>query len=238
MRTATTAPAAIAYTRVSTDEQTASGLGLDAQRAAIATAAARLGLEIRETFSDEGISGSAGIEKRPGLLAAVESLRAGDVLLVAKRDRIARDCLLAAWVEKEAARIGARIVSAAGEGSESDDPTAVLMRRIVDAFAEYERRVIAARTTAALARKKAAGKVAGTAPFGFSADADGTLVPVPAELDALARMADLRESGLSFRAVAATLTAEGFRNRRGSAWNAASIRSILRTRDGRAEVAA
>jgi DNA invertase Pin-like site-specific DNA recombinase len=53
---------------------------------------------------------------------ALNALRRGDVLIVAKRDRIARDAFVSVLIEREAAKKGARIVSAAGEGTDSDDP--------------------------------------------------------------------------------------------------------------------
>jgi DNA invertase Pin-like site-specific DNA recombinase len=73
----------------------------------------------------------------------------------AKRDRLARDSFLAVLIEREATRAGARIVSAAGEGTDTDDPAAVFTRRILDAVAELERALTAARTRAALRAKRA-----------------------------------------------------------------------------------
>ena len=64
-----------------------------------------------------------------------------------------------------------------GEGTEGDEPTNVLMRRIVDAFAEYERLIIAARTRAALQAKIRRGHRCGKVRFGYDLAADGkTLV--------------------------------------------------------------
>lgn len=59
------------------------------------------------------------------------------MLIVAKRDRLGRDPMVVAMIESAVKRKGARIVSAAGEGTDSDSPTDILMRRMVDAFAEY-----------------------------------------------------------------------------------------------------
>ena len=154
--------AIIAYIRVSTDEQARSGLGLDAQLDAITKA---VGI-VQSVYRDEGYSGSN--PKRPALHQALNALDKGDILAVAKRDRLSRDMMLALWIEKEAKRRGASIVSAAGEGTESEEPTAVLMRRIVDAFAEYEKNIIGARTAAALEQKRERGeKTGGNVPFGY-----------------------------------------------------------------------
>ena len=81
----------IAYLRVSTDQQADSGAGLDAQLDACSAHAKRRGLEIHQVFRDEGISGAAKLDERPGLMDAISSLKKGDILLVAKRDRLARD---------------------------------------------------------------------------------------------------------------------------------------------------
>jgi DNA invertase Pin-like site-specific DNA recombinase len=120
----------------------------------------------------------------------------GDVLIVAKRDRIARDSFLSVLIEREAAKKGARIVSAAGEGTETDDPAAIFTRRILDAVAELERALTAARTRAALRAKRARGERAGTEPYGFRVNGDGrTLHPHAAEQQMLTLMQECRAAG-------------------------------------------
>jgi DNA invertase Pin-like site-specific DNA recombinase len=159
---------AVAYLRVSTEQQAESGLGLEAQRVSVTAAAARLGLTLVETCVDAGTSGSLAMEDRPVLLEAIARLKRGDVLLVAKRDRLGRDVIAVALIERLIAKRGARFVSAAGEGTDSTDPSGLLMRRLIDSFAEYERLMIATRTRAALAAKPRRGEwVSGVIPFGY-----------------------------------------------------------------------
>jgi DNA invertase Pin-like site-specific DNA recombinase len=165
-----------AYLRVSTGEQAESGAGLKAQEDACQRWATRGGAGLAGEYRDEGVSGTAPLEARQGLLAALGKLKAGDVLLVAKRDRLARDPIVLAMIEAAVARRKARIVSAAGEGTEGDGPSDVLMRRIVDAFAEYERLVIRARTKAALVAKKARRERTGSSsPFPKSSKPSSSL---------------------------------------------------------------
>src|SRR5688500_7351522 len=102
--TAKTSGEAIGYLRVSTDEQRDSGLGLEAQRTAIEAAATRQGLRIRATFDDAGLSGALPLATRPGLLQALNVLQRGDVLIVAKRDRLGRDVIGVATFEAAAAK--------------------------------------------------------------------------------------------------------------------------------------
>lgn len=227
---ATRAVRAIGYRRVSTAEQAGSGLGLDAQQDAIAGAAQRLELALAETFTDAGLSGGLPLEQRPGLLAAIDGLRRGDVLIVAKRDRLGRDVLNVAMLERLTERKGARIVSAAGEGTDTNDPTSRLMRQIVDCFAEYERAIIRARTRAALAVKKARGERVGGIPFGYQLAAGGRLLEAhPEEQRALAVIRELQAAGYTYTAIAHELNRQGFRSRTGGLWVRQSAHQLGRT---------
>jgi site-specific DNA recombinase len=216
----------LGYVRVSSAEQASSGLGLEAQRAALASYMAKLGAAIVAVFEDAGLSGGLSIEERPGLLAAVNALKKGDVLLVAKRDRLGRDVVAVALIERMVARKGARIVSTAGEGTETEDPTALLMRRIIDSFAEYERLLIGARTKAALAAKRARGERAGNVPFGFSANADGKLVDAPSERAVIAEVQRLRADGRTLRQVVRELRSQGVVGRTGRPLGLAQVHGL------------
>jgi DNA invertase Pin-like site-specific DNA recombinase len=194
---------AVAYLRVSTNEQSESGLGLDAQRAAVLAECERTGTTLDAVFTDEGVSGGAELEDCPALVSALDALDDDAVLVVAKRDRLGRDVYRLALIERMAERAGARIVSADGTGN-GDDPAALLMRRMVDAFAEYERALIRSRTSAALRAKVARGERLGRPRYGWRVE-DGELVPVEAEQAVVRQVADLRAQGLSQRAIAAAL---------------------------------
>lgn len=210
---------AYGYLRVSTDAQADSGLGLEAQRSAITAAAARLGLDLGDVFTDAGLSGALELEDRPGLFAAVNALKRGDTLLVAKRDRLGRDVVAVAMLERLTARKGARIISAAGEGTEGTDAASMLQRRILDAFGEYERLIIGQRTKAALKAKRDRGERAGNIPFGYSLNADGRTLDANAdEQHVIGLLRELKAAGYTLRQVADELNRQGFTTRRGTAW--------------------
>lgn len=215
------------YVRVSTGQQAESGLGLEAQRAAIADAARRLGVEVGGIFADEGVSGGLALADRPALLDALASLRRGDLLLVGRRDRLGRDVINVALVEREVARRGARVLSAAGEGSELDGPTGPLVRTILDAVAEFEKAQIALRTRAALRAKRARNERAGTIPFGFALGLDGKLVDDPREREVLDLIQRLRRRGHSYAKIAATLRKKCVPNRGRGLWRAPRVRALL-----------
>lgn len=215
---------AVAYLRASTDRQ---DLSPGAQRAAIERWAAGAGVVIVAWHEDLGVSGGTALEDRPGLLAALDGLdaaRAG-TLVVAKRDRLARDVLTAALVERLCERKGARVVAADGVAN-GDGPEAALMRSLLDAFAQYERALIRARTRAALAVKKARGERTGGVPLGSSVGADGRLSADRAEAAAVARARALRAEGRSLREIAAALDAEGHQPR-GKRWHVQTLARVV-----------
>jgi DNA invertase Pin-like site-specific DNA recombinase len=224
------APHAVGYLRVSTYRQADSGLGLEAQQSSVTACAVRLGIPLAAVLTDAGTSGSLTIEDRPVLLDAVASLKRGDVVIVAKRDRLGRDVIAVAMIERLIARRGAKIVSAAGEGTDADshDPAAMLMRRLIDSFAEYERALIASRTRAALAAKRRRGeRISGLAPYG-SAFADGRVQPCAAEQSIITLMQARRAAGDSLAAIADCANRAGFRTRTGSPWRREYVHAILR----------
>jgi DNA invertase Pin-like site-specific DNA recombinase len=217
----------INYLRCSTEDQANSQNGINAQSDASVRWSKIQGEEISKTFSDEGISGATGIEKRPGLMAAINELSHGDILLVAKRDRLGRDPLVLAMIEATINRAGAKIISAAGEGTENDDPSSILMRRMVDAFSEYERLIIKARTKSALAAKKARGERTGGIPYGFTLAENGiTLIENKKEQDVLSLIRKLRSKGLSFRKIGTELEKRGISTKKGGKWQAMTIKQL------------
>ena len=230
-------PRAVIYTRVSTQEQAESGAGLRAQEDAARRHAERAGLEVLGPFADEGVSGVTPLDRRPALIEALAHFAPGDVLLVSKRDRLGRDPIVVAMIEAAIAKRGGRIASAAGEGTDGDDPSAILMRRIIDAFAEHERLILKARTRAALLAKKQRGQRTGSIPYGFDLADDGArsatgqplaLVPNPAEQATIRLIGDLHRDGWPLRRIAAELDRRGIPTKRGGrSWSTGSLARIL-----------
>src|SRR5580700_9317355 len=136
----------------------------------------------------------------------------------------ARPWLLTASIEHAAAEAGAVVRSSAGEGNGST-PADEFMRGVIDSASRYERALIRARTTAALAVIRARGqKTGGSVPYGYSLAADGrTLVAVESEQATIARARALAAEGHSLRAVAIQLAAEGHVSRKGVPFFAAQV---------------
>jgi len=216
---------AIGYLRVSTEDQ---NLGPEAQRSALERWAAANGAELVAVFEDHGVSGGAPFDKRPGLVAALDSLatKGAGLLLVAKRDRLARDAVAAATIDMLAERNGAKVRTADGVGN-GDTPEDKLLRSLLDAFAEYERQVIRARTRAVLALKKQRGERIGDVPFGFRLGEDRIhLEPEPEEQKTLRRIHRLRQRGYTLKKLADRLNREGV-PARGARWHLTTVHRVL-----------
>jgi len=203
---------AVGYIRASTDDQE---LTLEAQDDAILEWCKKNNLTLVGNFLDHGISGGAQIADRPGLLKALGACSDPNVttLVAAKRDRFARDVVIAAQIETIAAKYDV-VVRTADGASDGDSATAAFMKTITDAVSQYERAKIRERTREALAVKKQRGECVGHIPYGFERNGK-TLVPNKAEQYNLNRIKYLRERGYSASTVSEILAADGRFNRNG-----------------------
>lgn len=203
----------IGYYRVSTTEQGESGLGLEAQEAAVRSYAALRGdeiiLEAREVASGADT-------RREVLTTALETLKSGaaDGLIVAKVDRLTRSLLQFAELVEAAKRQGWKIAVVDG-GFDMATPTGKAMAGMLAVFAELERDMISQRTRDALQakRERNGGKLKGNKP---------SVDPVVVE-----RIRELRRVGLTYRAIAGDLERHEIPTAQGGRWRPGTVRYIL-----------
>jgi len=179
---------AVIYARISRD------VGQDSlmtQEQQCRSYAEKTDLEVVGVYTDVG-SGSD--PNRPNLWEAIWAMEPGMVLLAARLDRISRSVYLSAHVEDRLTRAGCRIISASGEGTWADSDSAedTLVRQILFAMAEYERKIIAARCSAAQIAFMRTGRIRNSSPpFGYIESEDHRMVVEPdamATIRAIARM--------------------------------------------------
>jgi DNA invertase Pin-like site-specific DNA recombinase len=215
----------ISYIRVSTDRQGKSGLGIEAQRAAIARFVEAEGLTLATEYVEvETGKGADALERRPVLREALAQARkAKGAVVVAKLDRLSRDV---AFVSGLMAQRVPFIVTELGADC---DP---FMLHIYAALAEKERALISDRTRVALAAKKAAGATLGNRTNLAEAQAQGSAANRKTA-DAFAAnilpvVRQLRAAGVTtVRAIAQALNARGIRTARGGAWHHSTVRNLL-----------
>jgi DNA invertase Pin-like site-specific DNA recombinase len=204
--------AAVGYVRVSTDEQTESGLGLAKQRSVIEAEAAARGWKLSEVIADEGLSGKQ-VQNRPGLVRCLRMLEAGEasVLIVHKLDRLARSVGDFAGLVRLAEKQGWAIFIS-DLAIDMTTPTGGLMANISASVAEWERKIISQRTKDALAVKKAQGVKLGK--------------PRQLSPEVAQRIQAERQAGRTLQAIANGLNDESIRTPSGKIWSPALVRKI------------
>jgi DNA invertase Pin-like site-specific DNA recombinase len=207
---------AVAYARVSTASQGRSGLGLEAQQAALARFADAEGYVLADTFTEvEAGKGADAFDRRPQLAAALAAARKLKVpIIVAKLDRLSRDVhFISGLMTHRTPFIVAEL------GADADP----FMLHLYAALAEKERRLISQRTKDALAAKKAQGVKLG----GLNAKGIANRDEAKARAEALRPiLAEL--NGLSARAIAAELNKRNAPTPNGGPWHSMSVIRVQR----------
>lgn len=216
---------AVAYVRVSTSAQGRSGLGIEAQRDAIARFAAAEGYALAaEHIEVETGKGADALDRRPELARALATARKAKApVIVAKLDRLSRDVAFVSGLMAQ------RVPFIVAELGADADP---FMLHLFAALAEKERNLIAERTRAALAAKKAQGAKLGNRtnlPAAQAAGASANRAAADAfAANVLPVVRQIQAAGITSRAaIAEALNARGIRTARGGAWYASTVGNLL-----------
>lgn len=220
-------PIAVGYIRVSTETQATEGVSLEAQRAKIAAWCEVNGFTLAAVHVDAGLSGGRA-DNRPELQAALAAAcKAKAALVVYSLSRLARSTADTLAISNRLDKAGADLVSLS-ERIDSTSAAGKMIFRMLAVLSEFEKDLIAERTTAALSHKKSKGERTGSVPFGFTLAGDGIqLIPDDAEQAVLVTIRQLRAAGESMRAIAAELNRQGVATKNGKPWVHSTIQRIL-----------
>jgi len=214
----------VTYLRVSTGSQGRSGLGLEAQRAALAAFTEDQDFEIiAEHLEIETGKGSDALSRRPQLAAALATARRHRCsIAVAKLDRLSRD------VHFISGLMAHRVPFLVAELGPDVDP---FVLHLFAALAEKERALISARTRAALKAAKARGVQLGGPRLAVARKQAVKVLRDTADRHAanvLPVIREVRKAGATtLREIAAALNARGISTARGGQWHATSIKNVL-----------
>lgn len=218
------------YLRVSTDRQAENGLGLAQQEKSIRAFLRQQRVRPVRFFEDRGVSGA--VEDRPALGELLAALGKGDIVVVARLDRLARDLLTQEFLLRDIRQRGADLISCSPAetdylADDPHDPTRKLIRQVLGAVSEFERALIRLRLQRGRAVKAERGGFAyGSPPYGFRAEG-GELVAIPGEQHAVRFAVGLRREGHSLRSIADALSEAGFPSKRGKSWHPATVARLL-----------
>jgi DNA invertase Pin-like site-specific DNA recombinase len=198
--------------RVSTDSQAASGHGLAAQRATITAEADRRGWQDVAWYVDGGYSGKD--LDRPAMADLLSVIRRGDVLVIAKLDRLSRSLSDFAALMERAQRQRWNVI-ALDLGIDLSTPNGEFMASVLAAMARWEQRIIGQRTKEGMAAARAKGVL------------PGRRSALPPEVQA--RLLALREQGLTLTVIANRLNADGVETATGVRWTTSAVYSSTRS---------
>lgn len=207
---------------------------------------AEAGYEIVAEFSDKLVSGEhRGVdfseiqEDRPGLWSCLKSIRRDWVLVALYRSRIARDSFLSEYIRRFLAKRGARIETVYGESIDNPSPEQQLLRSILDAVDEFERKIIGARTSISKRQKQLTGsRQSRFAPYGWKINGDGKRHPktgCPCEMvkddkeqEILKWIKEFMDCNSKWRDVARSLNEAGLMRRNGLPWKSNTVMQVGR----------
>jgi DNA invertase Pin-like site-specific DNA recombinase len=229
---------AIGYLRVSTDLQANGGLGLSVQRDKVREYAAAHDLELVDLVEEAAFGGVRegelfSWEHRPVLreLVARAERREFEVLLVARLDRLSRDFATLVVLERQLARHGVEVISAAEENG--DGPIAEYVRGNLALLGQLERGLIRQRLDLGRAKARSMGRHAvGRCPYGYlsadKTDSRGTLRIDPERAPVVKRIFTLARDGDGPSRIARRLNHEGVPGPTGKGWNRQTVTNLVR----------
>jgi DNA invertase Pin-like site-specific DNA recombinase len=224
---------AVAYVRVSTEEQANEGVSLEAQEHRIRAYCELRGLICSEVIIDAGVSAGKPLATRDGgarLLGLVKAKKVGAVVAL-KLDRLFRNCadclsVVEGW---DKAGVGVHLVDLGGQAVNTSSAMGRFFLTVMAGAAELERNQVRERTSIAMQQLAANGRyTGGNAKFGFKTKADGSLHGDDTEHAVIARVRDARASGHSLRKIVRDLEAEGVRSRSGKPLALTQVARIAR----------
>jgi DNA invertase Pin-like site-specific DNA recombinase len=195
------------------------------QRAAIEGYAKAAGYTVVEWFYDAAVKGADAVTARPGFSAMLDRIAGNGVrsIIVESPDRFARDLAVQLAGHDYLKRLGVALIPASAPDFFTEDtPTAILVRQVLGAIAQFDKASMVAKLKAARDRKrKVTGKVEGRKSY---VERDGG----PALIARAKALRDQRPR-LSLREIAAELERDGYATAKGNRYSAGAVRSMLRT---------
>jgi site-specific DNA recombinase len=221
----------VAYTRVSSEEQSRDGVSLAAQAEKVRLFCDLHTLEVAELVVDAGVSAKS--LDRPGLAKAIDMIDSGRAsgLIVFKLDRLTRS--LADWsalIERYFGRPGGPSLMSVSESIDTRSAGGRMVLNVMMTMAQWERETIVERTLAAMAYKRSKGeRISGRLPYGSDLAPDGrTLLDNPVERQVLEMIRAWRAEGQGARRIANELNERGVRSKTGGEWSPSTITGLLR----------
>ena len=217
---------AIAYLRVSTNEQANKGVSLQAQEEKIRAYCGLYNLILTEIVKDSGIS--AKNLKRPGIQKIIEKVKRKEIgaIICLKLDRLTRSVKDLALLVELVNKHNVALISVQ-EKIDTGTASGRMVINLLATVAQWERETIGERTKTALEYKKSKGECVGNIPIGYRREGH-MLVEDGNEQKALTLIRELRDRGHSYKGIAREINGLDLKPNRGNRWHTTQIARILK----------
>lgn len=217
---------AIAYLRVSTNEQANKGVSLQAQEDKIRAYCNLYNIELAGVIKDPGIS--AKNLKRPGIQTIIEKVKVKQIeaIICLKLDRLTRSVRDLAYLVDLVNKHSVALISV----HEQIDTSSAAGRMIINllaALSQFERETTAERTREVLGYKKSKGEVVGNIPIGYKRIGK-KLIEDEREQSIISDIKGLRKQGHSYKSIAREVNSRDLKPKKGSRWHTTQIRRVLK----------
>lgn len=143
------------YIRVSTDQQDVAN-----QKMGIIQKAQKMGFEITDWISDEGVSGTKEPDKRE-LGKLLRKINSGDIIIASEISRLGRSLFMIMRILEQCMNTGVKVYTVKDNYELGDNITSKVLAFAFGLAAEIEREMISKRTSEALQRRKSEGMILG-----------------------------------------------------------------------------
>lgn len=222
---------AIAYLRVSTEQQKEAKSGLRRQLQQCKLKANSLGFTEVYFFTDAGISGTQGPATRPALALALEILDPKDVFILYEVSRIARSVQFCSYIERYVALVKATLIIIKEDLFYNPHDEEDEKYFLAAAKAQVEQEKISYSTKQVLRSKRENGQHYGNIPYGYIFCEQTKSLQVNLKEQCIIDLVfTLNEQGHSVRTITKQVNFEGYRTRRNNLFYPSQICNILKTK--------
>lgn len=220
----------IGYTRVSTTMQVEDGNSLENQAHDIREYCTRMGLDLVEIFTDEGISGKS-MEKREGIQQALSAImdKQANGLIVWKASRVSRSAIDMLKIIECLNKNGAALISIK-DGLDTSTYMGKILAQMCGIFAEMERENIITQVRGGMTQKARQGEYnGGVVPLGYITE-DKRLVVDSEKVDIVKNIFSEYIKGNGYMTIAEKLNKKGNKTQQNKLFSGNSIKNILTNR--------
>jgi len=191
-------------------------------------------LEISDEFYDAGVAGSLNIFERGAFASMIEYCEANNIskIVFEKADRFSRDLMVQEFGYLQLQKKGFEIISASGDAKFEDDINAALLRQMIGAITEYDRKNVVARLKSGRSSKALENKKEGIKTLKGKGKCEGRKSYQETDSELIQHAKKLRRTKkfgkkLSYMKISDKLSEMGYKTKKGNMFSASQVKRLV-----------